>query len=220
MQFFERRQIRKETAALQKGHRKNAQLAERDQRSLPSAEGHLSIFVSKLVARHVTGGERYDIIANRIQEAERIKTYRGHRHGSVGILENPSKDLILDHLQERTVSDIVLIGPGTVDHFMPNLTERLDWRDVAKHARHLKTGNFDQLMDGDYAVRGHLCVPIGALVVCNVENMNVAVGMDRQYSADRGQASVLPPYSPHESLYQQIVSQSAGIPNRYNWHEL
>lgn len=69
-------------------------------------------------------------------------------------------------LQDRTVSDMVLIGHGKLPFFSPfdingNIT-KFTWADVAREARHLKLGRIVQRFCGIYDERW-LNVPLGAL---------------------------------------------------------
>lgn len=80
-------------------------------------------------------------------------------------------------LTDHTISDVIVIGHGclaSIEMTSVHDTDRIDWRDVAYYANHLKTGKFVQLTCGTLPRK--LNVPFGLFAVSAHHNVLAAVG--------------------------------------------
>ena len=104
------------------------------------------------------------------------------------IIEDATADDVQNVLWDRSYSSVIMIGHGALPYvymrneFRPHRTNdnkvvpgnRVDWRDVADMAEHLKLGVFIQRHCGNYARR--LSVPLGAFAMSSHRNVLAPVG--------------------------------------------
>jgi hypothetical protein len=109
------------------------------------------------------------------------------------------------HLADRDVSDLVLIGHGSISCFWTDGKSRnYDWRDVSKSANHLKTGIIEQRICGHLPEKVKLHVPLGTFALANLENLYAAPGKQLPDDQDPGDAVMERVYSNHIPLLDQI----------------
>ena len=161
---------------------------ERGRISLPSGEGILSIIVSHApdyVSRISPEGQRKAFL----EEAEKIREERAGDHDQILIRRRAVPiDMKLDFADER-VTDIVLIGHGSLSSMWAEGGKNFDWRMAAKSTDRLKTGKIEQRMCGNLPSKKEVIdgqvkeilphqytVPLGTFAVTSLDNVIAATG--------------------------------------------
>lgn len=120
---------------------------------------------------------------------------------------------------DPAISDVIVIGHGglsSVEVPNPDGGDRLDWKDLAKAADHLKTGSFTQRICG--RTPREFNAPLGLMVVNNHRNVLAAVGRRiNPVDLDDPQNELIQPVTTHTRMtYQDIkdVSKTRTTPDR------
>lgn len=144
------------------------------------------------------------------REERDIKIFRKEAFALAENIETSGQDTVTifganandmnDVLRDPTISDVVLIGHGTLSFIiMPNGNDtQYDWQDVSKAADHLKTGVFVQRHCGLF--RRNVSVPLGAFCMADHSNVVAPVG---RYFAPKGLLH------PHNALLTRVTRESA-----------
>lgn len=147
--------------------------------SLESSEGKLVIVVSS----HAPFPDRLDHKKTkedheaRLAEAEKISRERSGQYG--GIVIRPKAyipDIQIDFM-DREVSDICMIGHGSINGFMTDSEgEYFTWQHAARTASRLKQGKIEQRTCARFPSELSCPVAVGTFAVANIENVYAAVG--------------------------------------------
>lgn len=163
-------------------HQLDRAQAERDEKlkdgklSLPKGAGRLVIAVSNAVDNddgHFSPREQIDIVQ---ELAERLQEERGDEHQEVSI--EPASELGLKmNLSDPEVTDLILVGHGSIGDYWTNGGGHFNWRDAANATRRLKQGSIEQLTCGDFPSRDALHVPVGTFAVSDTTKLIGAPGV-------------------------------------------
>lgn len=106
------------------------------------------------------------------EEAYNIATLLGARGISSEVFDAFTLDDAAEVLADPDFSSIVVIGNGNLSETYAHGGTSFDWRFVAEHATHLKTGRFTQRHCGQ-AIR-ELSVPLGTFALCDHSSVYAA----------------------------------------------
>lgn len=201
---------------LKSANEKREKLATRGEFSLPSEMGRLAIVVSDRPnymsagnASRQFGISYEDYIRQEIEsfekEAERIKNDRGANYESVIRLYATDENLGYV-FRNRTISDVVVIGHGSINSIWSRGAERYyDWVQASNASNHLKLGVIEQRMCGGFPMSDGRNAPLGSFVVRTLSNVWAAVGVDVPDS-DPGEGLFQPVFNDDNALISQIHS--------------
>lgn len=182
----EKRLRRQAVRAAQERERK----LEAGQLSLPSDKGKLVIAVSRVRSSHnLYGSNGKDPNYFRL-EAERLKAERSGDNQEVVLRERATPAQMRRDFGDPEVSDIILVGNGTINALPLDGGQYFDWWDAARAATTLKQGRIEQRMCGNFPSEIPYHVPLGTFVVSNLENVIAATG------------KIVPDRYPHDELFQ------------------
>lgn len=162
--------------------------------SLPAELGKLVIVVSN---NFVTGGQIPVDTQRKAfhDEADELAERHRREYADVEIRRKAIRHEIGFDLADKEVSGMVLIGHGNIGDFwlddMDN--SHLDWRNVAKHSRHVMQGRFEQRMCGHFI--GIHSVPLGTFAVADQRRVIAPVGIQ------------IDDVDPDESVFQPVYGQ-------------
>lgn len=215
MSYFERRKTQRELAELKQFDANNRKLFLQEEFSnLPQA-GHLAIFMSTATSGPQRRQYYIQDINDRDSKARQILAAGKQTHESAEIILDPTKREVFDYLRDKLVSSMIFIAPGTATHAKLNSTELVNWQEMAKKTKHLKTGNIDQFMYGLHPIQGDYCIPLGTFSVCNPENVLVATNLGGPPQEEVENMGVVPPYTQRCGLLSQIVQYSEALPTMH-----
>ncbi len=156
------RSIRKFHTRLEHAVVDRQQMLDKEQLSLESGLGKLVIVVSRQgnFASSVSRSEQINAFE---EEAEMLRDSRqGHHQDIIVRHQSVVGDLVLD-LQDPEVTDLVLIGNGSIADFWAAGGKHFDWLTVAKKAKHLKQGKIEQRVCGHFPLK--TSVPLGTFAL-------------------------------------------------------
>lgn len=145
-----------------------------------------------------------------IEEGEKLtEAYRRNKtHQEVNLKTAAySKDIELD-IQDPEVTDMILIGHGSIGCFRLNGGGNLDWKDLANMNRrrllnkgHLKQGNFIQRTCGTFS---KLTVPLGASVALDL-TLVIAPAGETVADVHPDEQLFKPVFSSNENFIDQVI---------------
>lgn len=154
---------------------KRDDLLQKQRLSVASGSGKVAILYS--TARiHATVTDLDHVKQNQvfIDEAHGIReVYGGRDNAFVQIATGAS---MRDALTDKEVSDIVIIGHGTIGNLKIPNGKNFDWLDVSYNANHLKAGKIIQRVCGHFRPDG-LSVPLGTFALSDITNLRAPVGV-------------------------------------------
>ena len=174
---------------------------------MPSGLGKLAIIVSRVPDHNSTLTPREQHQAF-LEEAERLKQERAEQHQDVVIRRIAvASDMKFD-FGDPEVTDIILIGHGSISAMWTDGGRNFDWRMAARSARSLKQGKVEQRMCGNLPTKKftnglggvieelphRYSVPLGTFAVSNLSNVTAAIGMK------------IPEVHPSDDLFQPVFS--------------
>ncbi len=161
--------------------------------SLPSRIGKLVIVVSNRVFKYsqYTAEVQRDAFH---EEADAIADLREGYYGGVEIRRSAIGLDIVQDLEDREVSDMIMIGHGAIDCFWLDSGGSLRWRAVAQHARYLKQGRIEQRMCGHF--NSFDAVPMGTFALQDQQKLVATVG------------ETIDDVVPDESLFRSVYHKS------------
>ena len=127
-------------------------------------------------------------------EADRIKEANLSVHQGVEIRRRAEPlDLAMD-LTDKEVTDLTLIGHGSISDFWTESGGHFGWRDFDRHTKYLKQGKITQRVCGHYAVSDS--VASGTFAVTDQTNVIAPVGLR------------IPDINPPENLFVPVYDKS------------
>jgi len=216
------RSYRKTLHKIESAEQKRQELLRKGKLSLPSDEGKLVIVVSGRAA-NADAHSPQKIKAQhdaRLVEARQLADERRPLHKDVVIRERAvPADLRFD-FADRTVSDIVMIGHGTLNSIWADDGGYFTWQDVAHRTDYLKQGVFEQRTCGHLPMEMGLCVPLGTFAVADALDVRAALGEWVPLPDGSSRAHLFHPvYTDNETVVDQIVAINDTVP-RVPKHEL
>jgi hypothetical protein len=196
--------------AVRAAKERKCKLEDGGQLSLPSDKGKLVIAVSRVRSSH----DLYDSKGKDPQyfrlEAERLEEERAGDHQEVVLRERASTAQMRRDFGDSEVSDIILIGNGTINALSLDGGQYFDWRDAARSATTLKQGRVEQRMCGNFPSEIPYHVPLGTFAVSELTSVIAAAG------------EVIPDHDPPDERFQPVFSspddplgQIQGLNNRF-----
>jgi hypothetical protein len=196
-----------------------AKLSERRERlldkgklSLPSGEGLLAIIVSRVPDYHSELSPREQHKAF-LEEAERIGQERSKDHHAVAVRPMPATASMRMDFADPEITDIILIGHGSIGCLWVDGGRYFDWHMAAKAAHTLKQGRIEQRMCGNLppktgktrdmkaeSIPHKYSVALGTFAVSNLGNVLAAAG--------REVSEINPP----DELFQPIYTSHGTAP--------
>jgi hypothetical protein len=149
------------------------QLAGSDQVSLPTYSGVTAIICSSFTDEPLdtlTGKSELELFQEEAREIAR-RLSRVHRRARV-VLDATRADITMV-VQDKSVSDIYVIGNGSLSTLLLGERVYYDWNDIAKSTTHLKLGRFVQRQCG--GLTRVVNVPLGLFVVSDQRNVHAAL---------------------------------------------
>ena len=159
---------------LERYHQQRSDFLARGKVSVPSAEGTHSV----LVSTRPDWGSKYspdEQMQIFIEEGEMVQE-RLQRTGQYGevVLRRAINDIELGMaIRDPEVSDLTLIGHGSISDIWVNPDHTYDWQDVARASRHLKLGTVTQRTCGNAYKRR---VPWATFLMKDMRNYYAALG--------------------------------------------
>jgi hypothetical protein len=196
---LERRSVKKIRRVVRKEQQRRDRLLDEGKLSLPRGTGKLIIVASPAAdfRLKLSPEKQHEIFC---EEAERLAEERAAQHDTVEIRRKAIMGDINIDLADPEVTDIALIGHGTISDFWANHGRHFNWLDAAKATRsHLKQGVVEQRMCGNFSTRTRYSVPLGTFAVSNLENVVAALGQK------------LPEHDPPEELFRPIYDNSRDL---------
>lgn len=202
--IYEGRSHKRLLKDIQKASEKREHLLETGKTSLPSGLGKLAIIVSRAPDYHskLSPKEQY---AAFLEEAERLQQERSKDHQQVTLSPMAVISDIKVNFGDYDVTDIMLIGHGSIGCIWAEDGRYFDWRDAARAASFLKQGRIEQRMCGNLpSKKGKVgdieveelphkySVALGTFAVTNLENVVAAVGRK------------VPDVNPSDELFQPV----------------
>lgn len=185
------KRLRKQTARAVQEHRRKLELG---QVSLKSGDGKLVIAVSRARSSH----DLYDSKGKDPQyfrlEAERLEEERAGDHQAVVVRERASTAQMREDFGDPEVSDIILVGNGTINALSLDDRRYFDWWDAARAATTLKQGKVEQRMCGNFPSEIKYHAPLGTFTVSDLRNVTAATG------------KLIPDLDPSDELFQPVFS--------------
>lgn len=180
--------------------------------SLPSGEGILKIIVSRTPDFRGNAGDPHEQHRIFLEEAEMLKEERRSQHQLVQIQKIAHVgDMQLDFANPE-ITDVILIGHGSISAIWGEMRRNFDWRMAAKSAKDLKQGKIEQRMCGDWPnkcykepespefdPRDSYTVALGTFAVTKFTNVIAATGM------------VIPDKHPEGILFQPVYREDEDI---------
>lgn len=162
--------------------------------SLPSGLGKLVIIVSNAPDNRdnislADQKKAFNDEADRLAEEHR----NSHQEVQVKRIAN-AQDLRMD-LTDREVTDLTLIGHGSIGDFWMDDGGHFGWQDVSESAKYLKQGKIFQRVCGHYALK--TSVATGTFGVSDQRNVLAPVGLK------------IPDVNPDESLFVPVYQQAS-----------
>ena len=171
-------------------------LLDKQKLSLPSGDGVLSIIVSKSADQKATTipEEQYKAF---IEEAERLAHEREQSHQEVRIRPFAVPLDIKMELASPEVTDVIMIGHGSIGCLWTDGGGYLGWKEVAKATNYLKQGRIEQRMCGSFPLQYN--IPLGTFAVTSLSNVWAAPNL------------VVPDVNPADELFRPIYNDSDGV---------
>lgn len=177
-----------------------AALLDRDdpQVSLPSDLGKLAIVVSGAPGSVKLGydKEEHEYL---IDVAEGLAEEKASLHGGVEVRHRANLDELKAFFRDPEVSDITLIGHGSISRlWLDSGAKDFHWLDAARAATRLKAGTVEQRTCGHFGCV--YTVPLGTFAVTQLSNVKAALGqiIPREGAAD-------------ESLFTPVLNDSDDV---------
>lgn len=176
--------------------------------SVPSGLGRLSIIVSSRATWPTMMDEDRvrEEHQDRLEEAERLREERIGQFAEIVIRPRAFiRDLKMD-FANPDVSDICLIGHGTINGLLTNSNGKyFSWEDAARSAGHLKQGRIEQRMCGTFPTDLRYPVALGTFAVSHVSNVIAAVGVAVELPGGKSRDHLFTPiYNEEEHIIDQI----------------
>ena len=177
--------------------KKRQELLDAGRLSLPRGAGKLAILVAQdPTISHTTSG--FKLRQAFLAEAERLREERLGDNQDVVVRRHVTPSLIKHELIDPEVTDMVLIGHGSIGSFQCDGSgNNFDWYGVSRAVTHLKQGNFEQRMCGSFPV-GKYAVPMGTFAVADLTNVVAAAGRK------------VDDINPDEALFQPVFTEPDG----------
>jgi len=145
--------------------------------SLPSGAGRLVIVASQAIDLRAPIDESEQ--RRHVNElADRLAAERAHLHQEVVVARHVAPLVMNMDLVDPTVTDMILIGHGSIGNFWGENGVRIDWQDVNEAMSKrgvLKQGSIEQRTCGHFAV--NTAVPWGTFAVSDQRNLVAATGV-------------------------------------------
>lgn len=179
-------------AAQERKHRLEA-----GQLSLESGSGKLAIIVSgKKNPKSIYASKGRDTWFFRL-EAERLARERAGDHQEVVIRTGAIAGEMTADFANPEITDIILIGHGTISSIPTDSKGYFTWWDAAKAATNLKQGKIEQRMCGNFPPDIPYHVPLGTFAVSDLANVVAAPG------------KVIPDCNPADELFHSVYAGSS-----------
>lgn len=179
--------------------------------SLPSGEGILAIIVSNQPdSNSPTPDDRQRQAFH--NEAERLQEQRRTAHQEVVIRRRAvARDIKFD-LTDPEITDVIMIGHGSIGCLWTEKNGRLDWHMVAKATSALKQGKIEQRMCGGFRkqraeygatreerIYQNYSVPLGTFAVSNLGNLLAAPNV------------IVPDVNPPDALFKPVFADEQDV---------
>ena len=213
--IYEGRSHRRLLRDIQRATDRRERLLEEDKVSLPSGMGKLAIIVSRVsdYRSKLTAQEQHQAF---LDEAERLEQERSKNHQLVDLRRIAVVSDIKMIFADREVTDMILIGHGSLGCLWADGGRYFDWHDAAKSASYLKQGRIEQRMcgnlppkDGKVSETGleglphKYAVALGTFAVTDLTNVLAAAGREVQ--------EVDPPDDIFQPIYSGLGTVSENI---------
>jgi hypothetical protein len=196
---------------IEKASERRERLLQRGKLSLPSGQGILSIVVSR-VPSHRSKLSPRDQHKAFLEEAYKLQQERLPDHQNVITRRIAAiGDMRLD-FGDPEITDIIMIGHGSISNLWTEGGTHFDWRLAAKAASSLKQGKIEQRMCGNFPKKGgktdgqpmpeavpRYSVPLGTFAVSVFTNLTAAV------------AKAIPDTHPGDHHFQPVYAESGDI---------
>ncbi len=192
------RSARRHDKTLQSAIEKRADLLDGGKLSVPAGAGKLAILYSTATNYHSDLHADHQKLAFR-NEAHAISEKSGRDMTIIDIVSDMSMRFAL---RDPEVSDVVVIGHGSIGDLWYGQGAHYDWRNVAKDASHLKQGEFVQRVCGNFTSNGR-SVALGTFAVADLASLIAPVGKYIE-DAEPDESVFSPVYVPHIDLAEQI----------------
>ena len=187
---------------LSKAAERHDRLLDEDKVSLESGLGQLAIIVSSrknFRSVYTNPSELGRETRYFVEEAERLAAERASRHQEVVVRRRAvARDMALDFANPE-VTDIILIGHGSIECMWTDPKGYFTWRDAAKSAVRLKRGKIEQRMCGDFSTTAPYQVPLATFAVADFRDVLAATG------------KVIPDRDPADALFQPVYDGSGDV---------
>lgn len=191
------RSIQRAQKRVAKAVERREDLLDRGKLSLSSGQGVLSIIVSGApdYKTKMTPEQQYSCFR---EEAERLSADRAKEHQAVRIIPRAFPMDIKMELANEEVTDITLIGHGSIgDFWVDGRNKHFGWGDISKAASHLKQGVFEQRTCGNFPLSYN--VPLGTFAVASLGNLRAAPNI------------IVPNNNPPENLFRPVFNDVDGL---------
>ncbi len=128
------------------------------------------------------------------EEADMLAEKSQPMHEKVEVVRKSNSLDLEMHLRDKEVSDLVLIGHGSIGDFWTDDGGHFGWKDFSNNMNHLKQGNIVQRVCGHYALS--TSVALGTFNVSDQRNVIAPVG------------KMIPDINPDESLFVPVYEKA------------
>lgn len=196
-----RRSLKRTHKQLAKAVEQRDRLIDKERLSLPSGEGILSIIVSKSPSfkTNLTADEQYSAF---MDEAEDLKELNEYAHQEVRIRQRAIPTDIKMEFADPEVTDIMMIGHGSIGTLWVDDGGKLGWRDIAKSAKYLKQGTIEQRMCGNFPLEFN--VPLATFAAASLDKIFAAPNV------------VVPDINPPENIFIPIYNNQTDLLTQIN----
>ncbi len=203
---YEGRSYQRTLKDIQKASRKRDKLLDAGKISLPSGAGKLAIIVSRVPdhSSKLTPREQHRAF---LEEADTLLQARREDHQQIDIKRIAVVDDMKLVFGDPEVTDVALIGHGSLGCLWADGGRYFDWQAAAKAASYLKQGQIEQRMCGNLPSKigkaGEIkaeelphkyTVALGTFAVTNLSNVLAAAGRE------------VPEVDPPDDLFQPVYS--------------
>lgn len=193
-----------------KASERRQRLLDEGRLSLPRGAGKLAIIVSRFPDHNnadLTPEQQYRAF---LEEADRLRQQRSQEHQEVVVRSlSVAGDMKID-FGDPEVTDITLVGHGTISFIRTDEGKYFDWHTAAKATSYLKQGRIEQRMCGNLlaprdrnsyegtseGLPHRYSVPLGTFAVSNLAHVIAAANME------------IPNIDPADDLFRPVFSAS------------
>ena len=178
--------------------------------SVASGCGILAVIYSTAKTNYANSVQD-EISKNSILEG-RANMLADHYGRDLSIVKVASSKNLKRVFRNPEISDVILIGPGSIGNMILSNGKNYDWRDVSSDANHLKRGKIVQSICGKFQP-GSLSVPLTTFALADLTKLSAPLGqVINNLTPYNDELLKQPVYYSNDSVIEQIWQ----LNKRYN----